>query len=198
MTVAGVIIAGGRSSRMGGGEKIFAQVGDGNILGHIVDRMASQVGRLAINANGDAARFASTGLDVIADLPGDAETPLAGLRAALRWTAGNGFDSLITVPSDTPFLPRDLLARLAAAGQKAAIAASGGQDHYLTGLWAVSMNGALDNAIREAPMFRVKDWAKLAAAAKVEWPDRPFDPFFNVNTPDDLAEARRIAAEFGV
>ena len=192
---AGVIIAGGRSSRMGGVEKAFIEVGGKRILDRIVDRMSPQVDRLAINANGDAVRFQDTGLTVIPDLPEAAQTPLAGFHAALQWAKATGFDRLITMPSDAPFLPRDLVARLAATKQKAAIADSNGHEHYLTGLWPVMLGEVLDGAMKGG-VLRVKDWARHVNAATVEWPVHPFDPFFNVNTPDDLALAQAIAAEF--
>ncbi|MBC8035823.1 MAG: molybdenum cofactor guanylyltransferase [Rhizobiales bacterium] len=181
---------------MGGKEKIFVEVGGTPILDRIMDRIAHQVDRMVVNANGDAARFNSSGLTIIPDLPDDTETPLAGLHAAFHWAKTHDFEALLTVPSDTPFLPRDLVAKLAAARKEAVIAASGGQEHYLTGLWAVSLGDALDEAVRSTPLVRVKDWAKQANAAIVAWPDEPFDPFFNVNTPEDLAEAQGIEAEF--
>jgi molybdopterin-guanine dinucleotide biosynthesis protein A len=194
--IAGIIVAGGRSTRMGGVEKILLEVGGKRILDRLIGRMAPQVRQLAINANGDGARFKSTGFTVIPDLPGDAATPLAGLHAGLHWAKSQGFEALIALPSDAPFLPYDLVARLAAAKQKAAIAASGGQNHYLTGLWSVSLLRALDDAIKNNGMLRVKDWASFVRAVAIEWPVHPFDPFFNVNTPEDLAEAQAIAAEF--
>ncbi len=196
MKVAGVIIAGGRSSRMGGQEKIFTEIGGRPILDRIVDRLAHQVDRLAINANGDATRFRSSGLTIFPDLPDDAETPLAGLHAAFHWAKAHGFEALLTVPSDAPFLPRDLVAKLAAGKKETAIAASGGQVHYLTGLWPVVLSRSIDDAIRDTRMFRMQDWAKFADALPVEWPVQPYDPFFNVNTPADVAKAEKIAAEF--
>lgn len=194
MTTAGVIIAGGRSSRMGGVEKVFIEIGGKTILDRLIERIGPQVDRLAINANGDATRFQATGLAVIPDLSVGVQTPLAGFHAALHWANAAGFDRLITIPSDAPFLPRDLVGRLASK-QKTAIAASNEQDHYLTGLWPVALSGALDEAIK-AGMLRVRDWASHVDAATVEWSVHPFDPFFNVNTPEDLARAQAIAAEF--
>jgi molybdopterin-guanine dinucleotide biosynthesis protein A len=181
---------------MGGVEKTFVKIGGRTMLDWVVNRMTHQVDRLAINANGDITRFVSTGLMVIPDLPGEDKTPLSGLHAALQWAKAEDFGWLLTVPSDTPFLPHNIVARLSALKQKAAIAASRGQQHYLTGLWSTSLVPALDDAIGRTPMLRVKDWAKHAGAAQVEWPAAAFDPFFNVNTPQDLAEAQRIAAEF--
>jgi molybdopterin-guanine dinucleotide biosynthesis protein A len=192
MTIAGVIIAGGRSGRMGGEEKAFKIIGGRTILDRIIARVRPQVDTLAINANGDATRFFSTGLPVFADRLTDIATPLAGIHASLVWARDNGHDLLLTVPADTPFLPRDLVKRLAAP----AIAASGGQQHFIIGSWPTRLAGILEHAIRDDGLFRVKDWAALVKAKPVEWPATPYDPFLNVNTPEDLAEAARIAAEF--
>jgi len=192
MTTAGVIIAGGRSSRMGGEEKAFRIIGGRAILDRIIARVKPQVDVLAINANGDASRFAATNLAVFADRLADLATPLAGLHASLAWARDHGHDRLLTVPADTPFLPLDLAKRLEAP----AIAASGGQEHFIVGSWPTALADRLERAIRDDGLFRVKDWAKLVNAKPVEWPITPYDPFFNINTPQDLAEAARIAAEF--
>jgi molybdopterin-guanine dinucleotide biosynthesis protein A len=154
--------------------------------------MRPQVDTLAINANGDASRFRSTCLAVFPDRLTDIATPLAGLHASLVWARNQGHDLLFTVPADTPFLPLDLAERLAAP----AIAASGGQEHFIIGAWPTRLADALELAIRDDGLFRVGDWAARASAKSVEWSVVPYDPFFNVNTPADLAEAARIAAEF--
>jgi molybdopterin-guanine dinucleotide biosynthesis protein A len=192
MTTAGVIIAGGRSSRMGGEEKAFRIIGGRAILERIIARIEPQVDILAINANGDASRFAATGLAVFPDSLTGIATPLAGLHASLAWARDHGHDRLLTVPADTPFLPGDLAERL----ETPAIAASGGQEHFIVGSWPTALADSLERAIRNDGLCRVKDWAKLVDAKSVEWPKTPYDPFFNVNTPEDLAEAARIAAEF--
>ena len=196
MTTAAAIIAGGQSHRMGGVEKAFVEINGKSILDWIIARLAPQVERLVINANGDAARYQGTGLSVIADLRRDVGTPLAGLHASLHWAKINGFGRLLTVPSDAPFLPIDLVNKLAAVAQPAAIAASGGQSHFLTGLWPSGFYESLDDAITKEKLFRVKNWVVLAKAVTVTWPVVPFDPFFNVNTSEELVEARRIAAEY--
>ncbi|MGQ0484648.1 MAG: molybdenum cofactor guanylyltransferase MobA [Hyphomicrobiales bacterium] len=192
MNIAGVIIAGGRSSRMGGEDKAFKTIGGRTILDRVIARIGPQVDALAINANGDAGRFSSTGLAVFPDRLTAIATPLAGIHAGLTWARDNGHDLLLTVPADTPFLPRDLVARLAAP----AIAASGGQEHFIVGVWSTSLADMLERAIRDDGLVRVMDWAARVHAKAVAWPATPFDPFFNVNTPADLAEAARIAAEF--
>jgi molybdenum cofactor guanylyltransferase len=194
MRIAGVIIAGGRSSRMGT-EKAFVELGGQPLLQHVIRRISGQVDEIVINANGDANRFSGTGLEVIPDLSRDAATPLAGLRAALQFARDKAFDAVLTVPSDTPFLPHDLCARLSAAQSKAAIASSGAQTHFLTGLWSKCLLEKLEAAMDVETMVRVKDWSKACGTTIVEWPSNPFDPFLNVNTPEELAEAERIATE---
>ena len=193
MRIAAVIVAGGRSSRMGR-EKAFEMVGGRTIMSRIVERLSGQVSAVVINANGDVARFRTLGLPVFGDVRHDVGTPLAGLHAALCFADKQGFDAALTVPSDCPFLPRDLADRLAAQDRDAAIAASAGQAHYLTGLWSRHLLEDLEQALEQRP--RLQDWARRCDAAVVEWPATPFDPFFNVNTPEELAEAERIAAEF--
>ena len=192
MTIAGVIIAGGRSIRMGGEEKAFKKIGSRTILDRVIARMRPQVDVMAINANGDASRFLTAGLTVFSDRLTAIATPLAGIHASLAWARDNGHDLLLTVPADTPFLPRDLAKRLKAP----AIAASGGQEHFIVGAWPTRLADVLERAIHDNGLVRVRDWAAFVGAGSVEWLATPYDPFFNVNTPEDLAEAARIAAEF--
>lgn len=192
MRTCGVIVAGGRSTRMGR-EKAFEMVRGRTIIARVIACLSEQVDAVAINANGDPARFESLGLRVFPDRRGDIGTPLAGLHAALTHARDQGFDLVFTVPSDAPFLPHDFVSRLA---HPAAIASSGGQAHYLTGLWSPALLSDLERAMAETQPLRVQDWARRCSATIVEWPVSPFDPFFNVNTLDELAEAERIAAEF--
>jgi molybdopterin-guanine dinucleotide biosynthesis protein A len=194
MRVAAVIVAGGRSSRMGR-EKLFKPLRGRMILDWIRARLEHQTGAIFINANGDPERFHATGLGVIADLR-RAGMPLAGLHAALHLARERGFGCVLTVPSDTPFLPDDLVARLAEVQRPAAIASSGGQMHYLTGLWSPDLLHDVEQALDAPRLPRLMDFARHCGAAVVDWPVHPFDPFFNVNTPEDLAQAERIAAEF--
>jgi len=185
MRILGVIIAGGRSSRMGGIEKSLIDLAGRPLIAHIVERFRRQTDDVVINANGNPSRFSGFGCEIIADGPGLTGTPMAGLNAALTYGDAHGFDAVVTTPSDTPFLPLDLVARL--QGEGAAIAQSGGQDHYLTGFWPTSLVPILENAT----LKRMQDWVTVAGARKVEWSTSPRDPFFNINTPDDLAQARQ-------
>lgn len=192
-----VIVAGGRSSRMGR-EKAFELVRGRTILERIMTCLEKQVSTVVVNANGGAERFAGTGLAIIRDVRAEIGTPIAGLHAALQLASADRFDAVLTVPSDAPFLPADLFRRLACEDRPAAIAASGGQTHYLTGLWSRDLLDDLEAALARGRTRRLQDWARQCNASAVEWPTRPYDPFFNVNTPQDLAEAERIAAEFGL
>ena len=179
---------------MGGREKAFLELTSKPVILHVIEQIEPQVDQLVINANGDATRYSEFGLDVIPDVMTSLTTPLAGLHAALQFAKSVEADVLVTVPSDTPFLPFDLVAKLLkiANASGAAIAASGGQEHYIIGAWKTELLDDLESAIAGDNLFRVKDWAHRAAAQKVEWPVKPHDPFFNVNEPEDLRIAELI------
>jgi molybdenum cofactor guanylyltransferase len=187
MRIAGVIIAGGKSSRMGGYEKSFLPLAGKPLLAHVIERLRPQVHALAINANGDPARFASFGLPVIADLT-DMGTPLAGLEAAFAWAAEQQAEWLLTAPSDSPLLPSDLAARLAA--HPPAIAESRGQAHYLTGLWPVSLHAMLRTAMEADGLRAVRRWVELCGAQHIIWETTNPDPFLNINSPQDLTDIK--------
>ena len=194
MKIIGAIIAGGQSRRMGGREKAFLELDSKPVILHVIEQFEPQVDQLVINANGEPARFSEFGLEVVPDVFTSLTTPLAGLHAALRFTKSVDADMLMTVPSDTPFLPFDLAAKLLenTIASGAAIAASGGQEHYIIGAWKTELLNDLDLAIAKDHLFRVKDWTRRTSAQRVEWPVEPYDPFFNVNTPEDLRIAEQI------
>jgi molybdopterin-guanine dinucleotide biosynthesis protein A len=194
LPIPGVILAGGLSRRMGGGDKCLRQLAGRSILDHVIARLRPQLADLAVNANGDPARFAAFGLPVIADsIPGHAG-PLAGILAALDWAAGRDSSSthVLVAPADTPFLPLDLVARLATAihGRGGcALAASAGRLHPVVGLWPVSCRGALRHAITDEGLRKVEDWSGRIGAMAVAFEGKAPDPFFNVNSPADLEAA---------
>lgn len=195
MNIGAVIVAGGRSSRMGR-DKAFELVRGRSIIERVIATLQGQVADVAINANDGSGAFHSTGLMLIRDLRADIQTPLAGLHAALVHAEAKGYDAVLTVPCDAPFLPNDLVARLRATRERAAVVASAGQQHWLTGLWSAALLSDLVRAVDMPRSPRLQDWARMCNAAVVSWPAVPYDPFFNVNTPEELAEAERIAAEF--
>jgi molybdopterin-guanine dinucleotide biosynthesis protein A len=198
--IPAVILAGGLARRMGGGDKPMREIGGKTILARVVARLAPQCNDLILNANGDPARFAAFGLPVIADTVANFPGPLAGILAALDWTAERRPEAqwILSTPGDCPFLPRDLVARLhrARSEQDAqlAVAASGGQSHPVIGLWSVALREELRRALVVEDVRKVGRWMARYRLATVTWPTEPLDPFFNANTIDDIAEAERLAA----
>ncbi|MFN3261351.1 MAG: molybdenum cofactor guanylyltransferase MobA [Pikeienuella sp.] len=197
----GVILAGGRATRMGGGDKTLRLVAGRTLLARAVERLSTQVVAMAINANGDPERFSAFGLPVIPDGAADFPGPLAGVLAGMDWAALHGQTHILTAAGDTPFFPEDLGPRLAAAlseGIPAAFAAGAdGRAHPTFGLWPVARREDLRAALA-AGIRKVTLWAERCGAVAVPFPAARYDPFFNVNAPDDIAAAERIVAEHGL
>jgi molybdopterin-guanine dinucleotide biosynthesis protein A len=198
--LVGVLLAGGLARRMGGGDKPMRQIGGRTILERVITRLKPQCDELILNANGDPARFTSFGLPVVPDTVKDFPGPLAGILAALDWTAANrpGVRLVLSVAADCPFLPRDLAVRLNEAlvneNAQLAVAASGGQSHPVIGLWDVALRDELRHALVQEDLRKIDRWTARYKLATVTWPTTPLDPFFNANTMDDIAEADRLAA----
>jgi molybdenum cofactor guanylyltransferase len=199
MKIAGVLLAGGQSQRMGGGDKNLRLLGGKPVLAHVIERAKPQVDALVLNANGDPQRFASFGLPVIADSITGFAGPLAGVLAGLDWAAKNlpEAELVASFATDAPFFPRDLVSRLAVAleegGFDLACAQSNGQAHPVFGLWPVSLREALREALAGG-MRKVDRWTARYKLVEVEFLAEPVDPFFNANRPEDLAEAERLVA----
>lgn len=199
----GAILAGGLARRLGGGDKALRQVGGRTVLARLIERMAPQVTRLILNANDDPVRFGAVGLPIVADSLPDYPGPLAGVIAALEWAATSEPTTqwVVTVPGDAPFLPRDLVARLHTERRHGcatfACAASAGWTHPVIGLWPVSIRSELRRAVVVDGIRKIDAFTRRHLCVAVEWPAEPVDPFLNVNTPEDLAEADRLAAYAG-
>lgn len=205
--IAGVVLAGGLSRRMfegGGGDKGLLSLGNLSMIEHVVERLTPQVARMIVNANGDPARFQSLGLPVVRDTIEGFVGPLAGVLAGLRWaeTAGEPVTHMVSVSSDAPFLPHDLVARLAAAVETQplaiAMARSLGELHPVIGLWPVALADDLEAALR-AGVRKVLAWTDRHGTVPVDFAPldmggQAVDPFFNANTPAELDEARRLLA----
>jgi len=197
----GVLLAGGLARRMGGGDKPLRLLGGRPLLDHVIERLRPQVAGLVLNANGDPARFAEYGLPIVADSIPDYAGPLAGILAGLDWAAENRPDCpmIASVPTDAPFLPLDLVKRMAdamsAEGADLACAASSGQAHPVIGLWPVRLRDALRHALVEEGIRKVDVWTARYRLATVAFSDEPIDPFFNANRPDDLEEAARLLGQ---
>jgi molybdenum cofactor guanylyltransferase len=200
MTVAGVLLAGGLSRRMGGGDKSLKVLAGETILERVIERAKPQVAALALNANGDPARFKDYGLKIVADSIPDFAGPLAGVLAGLDWAAKDvkGASHVASFATDAPFFPPDLVARLMAAvsdGQHdLACAASGGRAHPVFGLWPLGLREDLRAALKSGTR-KVDQWTARHRLATVEFPTQPYDPFFNANTPEDLNEAEHISKQ---
>jgi molybdopterin-guanine dinucleotide biosynthesis protein A len=187
---------------MGGGDKARIQIGGASILQRVLACLSPQCSRVIINANGDATRFADTGLPVVADSVPDFAGPLAGILAGLDWAAQNtpNLEWLVSVPGDCPFLPKDLVTRLhearATANVRLACARSGEWRHPVVGLWPVKLREDLRHALVDENLHKIELWTARHGIAIAAWPTTPIDPFFNVNTPKNAAQAEAIAAKY--
>ena len=196
--VAGVLLAGGQARRMGGGDKGLQKLGGRPIIEFIVERARPQVSALVINANGDPERFSTLGLEVVADVIEGFAGPLAGVLTGLEWARAHApaCKFVASFACDAPFVPEDLVARLAHAlfeqGADMACAASAGRDHPVFGLWPVELADDLRGALVDEDIRKVDVWTARYRLARVEFAAAPVDPFFNVNRPDDFAAAEAI------
>lgn len=200
MTIAGIILAGGQARRMGGGDKAMLRAGGKALLTHVIDRLTPQVDEIAINANGDPSRFAEFGLPVFPDTVEGFVGPLGGVLAGMRWAAKRGHSHIVSAAADTPFFPSDLVAKLQAAkgDQPISMAATddperGLSEHPTFALWPVNLADDLEVALTKGNMRKVIVWTSRHGCARAVFESDDM-PFFNVNTPEDLAEAERIAA----
>jgi len=191
----GVILAGGKATRMGGGDKGLLPLSEGTILDQVIARLSPQVAGMAINANGEAERFAALGLPVLPDSIADYPGPLAGVLAGLDWAAGQGAESIVTVAADTPFFPCDLVPRLqlAAEGMEPPLALAATPDgrQPTFGLWPVALRDDLRVAL-QAGLRKVVMWTDRHGGREALF-DEAGEPFFNVNTPEDLEKAQAMA-----
>jgi molybdenum cofactor guanylyltransferase len=202
--IVGVLLSGGQSRRMGGGDKSLRELGGRPMLAHVIERLGPQVGPMMINANGDPGRFAAFGLPVAADTVDGFVGPLAGVLAGMLWTEMNVPDArwIATVSTDAPFLPENLVnclrERVKDQPNAIAIAQSGGAVHPVIGLWPIAHARDLADALT-AGVRKVLDWTDRHGTLPVDFPfqkiaGRSVDPFFNANHPDELEEARRLLA----
>ena len=203
--VTGVLLAGGQSRRMGGGDKGLLELAGRPMLGHVICRLGAQVGAIIINANGDASRFAAFGLPVVPDTMDGFVGPLAGVLAGMRWSAANAPDArwIVTAAGDAPLLPGDLVAQLMAAVASRpgsiALAQSHGELHPVIGLWPVALADDLEEQLRGG-VRKVLHWTDRHGTVPVPFPPArvcgiDIDPFFNANTPQELDQLRAMLAK---
>ncbi|MGA9410218.1 MAG: molybdenum cofactor guanylyltransferase MobA [Roseobacter sp.] len=196
----GVILAGGLATRMGGGDKGLLPLGQGTLLSHVIDRLEPQVAGLALNANGDPERFADLGLPVLCDSIEGFAGPLAGVLAGLDWAAAQGADTIVTAAADTPFFPPDLVPQLLlkSEGMEHPLVLAATPDdrrgqvrHPTFGLWPVALRDDLRTALQDG-LRKVVLWTEKHKGREAVFPVTKFDPFFNVNTPEDLKQAEAL------
>lgn len=206
--IAGIILAGGRATRMGGQDKgLLALSPDLRLLDEVIARLSPQVEAMAINANGDADRFTSFGLPVLQDNIDGFVGPLAGVLAALDWAADQGFGSVVSVAADTPFFPRDLVLKLSDCSGPSGLAIAASYDEQgklwrqpTFGLWPVSLRDDLRDALTHEGLRKIVIWTDRHNAGQAEFGanEDGSDPFFNVNTPEELEIARSLFAARGL
>jgi molybdopterin-guanine dinucleotide biosynthesis protein A len=198
--VVAVLLAGGLARRMGGGDKCLLPLGGRPLLAHVLERIRPQVGAVVLNANGDPARLAAFAVPVVPDAIEGFAGPLAGILTGLEWTRATwpAATHVVSVATDTPFLPRDLVARfLAAVGTDPAAlacASSAGRSHPVFGLWPVALAAELRRALVEEGVRKIDRWTARRRLIEVPFAVGAVDPFFNLNRPEDLAEAGRLLA----
>jgi molybdopterin-guanine dinucleotide biosynthesis protein A len=200
----GIILAGGLGRRMGGADKALVEIGGSPILTHVIERLGPQCAGLVINANGDPKRFAQFGLPVVADDVEGFAGPMAGVLAGLDHVAliHPDIPLAVSVPADTPFVPLNLVARLssarAATGAEIAVACSGDRLHHAVALWPVAIRSALRQALVTQDLRKVSAFIGRYRNAIALWRSEPYDPFFNVNRPEDLGRAEEILVKLRV
>lgn len=196
----GVLLAGGLARRMGGGDKPLRTLGGRPILDRVIERARPQVSELLLNVNGDPSRFAGYGLPVAADVIEGHAGPLAGILTGLDWAAANAPRAhwLASFATDAPFLPADLVARLRDAvedrGADMACAMSAGRTHPVFALWPVALRDELRSAMVDEDMRKIDAWTARYRIVHVDFAVEPIDPFFNINRPENLAEAEALLA----
>lgn len=190
MSTPVTILAGGLSSRMGGGDKCLCHLAGMSFLEHIIAILAEQTDAILINSNSAPQLFHDSGLEVRPDVIAGRLGPLAGILTAMHWAREIDAPFVITVPSDTPFLPGDLVPRLMEARSEpcAVVAASGGRLHPIIGLWPVALAGQLRLRIEQG-MRRARLWLETIAFKTVPFDITDGDPFSNINTPSDWGQA---------
>ncbi len=193
-----VILAGGLARRMGNIDKAMVELAGQPLLEQVLQRMASQTPSMIINANGDPKRFSRWELPVVADTVSDFPGPLAGILAAMEWTRTNRPESnwIVSVPVDTPFIPRDLIERFSQTitDNKAELscAKSDGRTHPVVGMWPVALADDLRTALTVDNIRKVDLWTGRFNLVHSEFETNPIDPFFNINRPEDIERAEQV------
>lgn len=199
-SILGVVLAGGLSRRMDGREKSFIELAGKPLISHVVERLVGQVNEILINANGDPTRFSALGLPVQSDTIEGHAGPLAGVLAGMRWAQENSnAENLVTAAADTPFFPMDyvksMLSNREDQGAEIALAASHGRHHPVFGLWPVKLADDLEDFLRDEENRKVMIFVERFSHCRVNFEGALSDPFYNVNTPEELLQAEQICGQ---
>lgn len=193
-----VILAGGRSRRMDGADKAFSVLGGESLLARTITRIRPQVSSLVISANDESRRFSQWNIPTVADAEGPDLGPLAGILAGMQWLKEKipQAEHIISVPVDTPFLPENFVRRLLEENNKTladiVIAVSSGRSHFVSALWSLSLAHHLHEFLVGDGPRKVETFVRQQSTAEVKFSDKGIDPFFNANTPEDLAVAEEM------
>ena len=197
-SICGLLLAGGQSRRMGGGDKCLQKLGGKSLLARVIQCARPQVDHIILNANGDVGRFDSYGLKVVKDVVDGFVGPLAGILTGLEWARENQPEChwVASFACDAPFVPGDLVSRLSEAivEKKGTLvcASSNGQDQPVFGLWPVALAEDLRSALVKEGIRKVDTWTDRYHLVRANWSTDPIDPFLNVNRPADLVEAEKV------
>jgi molybdenum cofactor guanylyltransferase len=201
--VVGAVLAGGQARRLGARGKSAHMLGGRPLIRHVYDRVRDQVGEVVVNGSPETARLLAANVRSVSDLTADGAIegragPLVGILSVLEWAADErpGVEWIATFPTDTPFLPKDFVARarnaLSGDGADIACAASGGRVHPVVGVWPVGLAPALRRMVVDDGVRRADAILETFGVARIKYEPEPVDPFFNVNTADDLAAAEEL------
>ena len=199
--IVGVILAGGQSRRFGGGDKFIAELKGEPLVDRVIERVRSQTRQLIISTNIEIPHLTKFKLPIVADAVQGQAGPLAGILAGMEWTRDytTDYEWIVSFPTDAPFVPLDCVVKMLkqAVSDNAEIvcAASGGRTHPVCALWRVDLAENLRQAMVKEDMRKIDLWTARHRLSVLEFPDQPFDPFFNINRPEDLAQAEIILSE---
>lgn len=198
--VTGVVLAGGRARRMGGGDKCLLLLKSQPILKYVINRAKPQVEQLVLNVNGEPSRFNDFGLPLVSDSVPDFAGPLAGVLAGLDWSVKHTPESqwVVTFASDTPFFPVNLVNRFLKVVEEQsfslACASSNHRSHPVFGIWPVKLRDELRYALIHENIRRIDEWTGRYTLSEVNFDGNGIDPFFNINKPEDLEYAAAYAS----
>ena len=190
------IMIGGQSKRMGGGIKSLQEFNNKKIFDRILEKISPKIEKIIINCNSEEKKFTKYKLPIFRDLKEGYLGPLAGIHSAMKWIIDFSPEVkwLITLPGDTPFIPDDLVSQFKkkiSTNLKIILVKSNNKTHPAIGLWNTDLFNSLDKAL-DSGTRKILNWAELHPIEYLNYEYEKYDPFFNINTEEDLKEAALI------